>query len=273
MPSKATRDAMFINFLANFAKGFQDSRARDADVKRDLAKQMLDRQEKEKDRDLAERRFALEAEEATAGSTVIGPDGVLYQTSGVSPEFSARVRLPGMMGPLPQEAYQTESVIPGAKHVGRGKLSVMRPLQERAQPEPITNVTVDEFNANPDQYRDKKIKVVPSPKKAGMNPAQQLALFSAKELYKQYLQNGTLNESQATQLRDLSAQLDVNLVPEEEHGFLYGIQKLISGSEFQPKVSRPTKNSSQVAEIKRRDPRNGKTAVFDADTKKFLRYE
>ena len=212
------------------------------------------------ERALKKRQFELDVEKSSAGQTILGADGKVYQTSGISPE--AKGRLLGTPA--------TPSIMPGAMNLGTGKITIQKPPQTE---EEVTNVSVDEFNADPDAFRTKKIKIVPSTKKGGMNPAQQFSLFTAKELYKQYLNQGDLNQAQINQLKDATANLDLNLIPEEEQGILYGVQKYLAEKgvgerSFQPKVSKgktaPAPKAAAPGKIRVKDKKSGQTGTIDA---------
>lgn len=244
MASRANWGALALNLFGSAGKGYLEAKQRDEETKRAAAAALLAKQKEENDNDIKNREFQLNVEKAKAGSTVIGPDGKPYQAAGISPEAADRLTLPGMMGPLNKP--QVSTGLPGAIQVGPGKVSVVKPNNAPVPKTKRINVPQSEYDAHPDLYSEApeghEYHIVPAAKKS-LSPEQQTAMFVTKELYKDYLHNGTLSEDKATQLKDASAHLDISMFPEEEQGILYGVQKYITGTEFHPKIDTNTKKS------------------------------
>jgi hypothetical protein len=56
----------------------------------------------------------------------------------------------------------------------------------------------------------------------------------------------------------------------KQAGIDYNVARTYIDPDFSGEQSQP---KAQVNEVKRKDPKTGKTAIFDGNTKQFLRYE
>lgn len=169
------------------------------------------------ERALKKKQFDLDVEKSSAGQTIVGADGKIYQTSGISTEAKSRL-LDGKSVPSP--------ILPGATNLGTGKISLQKPPKVE---EPVTNVSVSEFNTNPELFRDKKIKVVPDVKAPGLSLDQRANLELLKGAYKNYIDTGKVPEHLKAPMSEAMKKLDINLIPEEDQGIVYSIQQLFGG--------------------------------------------
>lgn len=248
MASKANWGALALNLFGNAGQGYLEQQKRKQEMEKAAAQAMVEKARVQAETDATDtrnREFALKAEQAKNGQTVIGLDGKIYQSAGISPEFASRLQIPGMMGPLPSSAYSTASTLPGAIQTGPGKLTVQKETKEPVTP---TTISMDEFNANPEKYQNTPgLKIVSAPKKS-LTPADQSNLFVTKELFKKSL-SGPLSDIEAKNLQAASANLDASMVPEEDQGVVYSVKKMLGGdSTFQPKVTEKVPSKGKLTD-------------------------
>lgn len=256
-----------LNAIGKFGEGFLQGVDKRKELEQLIAQREYQRQRDEMERELTKRAQDISLAEKASGQTIIGQDGRVYQSSGMQPEYLQRFGF-----------NPVSTSLPGATQTGPGKLTVQKP-----SPEPSKTLILspeEARNRSGETLRNTRVTIAPDVKtNRGATPAQQAALYTTKELVKQYIQNGSLTKEQGQLLADASQNLDINLIPEQDAGLFHTVDEIkqkLGLATYHPAVVTPQLDSGSTSGVKNEITRvmpNGKVAVFDKTSKKFLRYK
>lgn len=262
MANKALKEAAAIRFLGSFLEGLSGSIEKRKELEKETAKRLIEQQKEEAERDLERRKFELQLEEKVLPQTIIGAEGQIITSPGLSRERIERLRLPGMIGPLPKEAFEKQAAIPGILDVGPSrKLTVQRAFPTPKAPR--TKVPKSVFLKSPESFAGQDIDIVEdTPRVTAIPEDKRFALDTAKQLMKEFISKGSLSKEQANLLQDISTKFDPSIVPEEEKGVVAFISQILGDPRFRIKVAAPTNKSELQTKIRVRHKASEQTGTI-----------
>jgi hypothetical protein len=268
MARKAYKEALGVNVLAKFAEGFMTGQKNRRELEQMAAERLLKQEQDARDADLKEREFKLKVKESGRGSRNIYYDAKGDAHEAITPGLSLEDQnqlIRGRRGKSVPEGTFAPPLAGAAPEPLIGKTTIQRPPTNKR-----LKTTKSRFLADPEKYAEYDV-VDDTPKGNGMTPDKRFALDTAKLLMRDYVTNGSLNAKQASLLAEVSKNLDVSVIPEEDKGVVAFIQKVSGNPQYNlvPGAANPAPapaaTQPQVQTIRVKHKTSGQTGTIPAN--------